>query len=164
MDPKIASQVLSNLDGTANKIEALAKRGLISKKAAEDIVQKIDGFADKFQTMAFGEDNLRNHQAKVLKQDSDEPYMKTFDNVNEPLKTDSDEPYMHKVDKSFNSDAIDTYDQDRSSTVTDRKEHDVRDISEHANGTKPQPSWTGGKGGKSTHQGSSSARQGKTWA
>lgn len=159
MDKKIANQILSNLDSAANKIEDLAKRGFISAESAQKVVLQLDQYADQFQVAAFGKDNLRGHQAKVLQKESDEPYMATFDNVNAPIQTDSDEPYMHKVEKSFNSDAIDTYDADRSNTVTDRKEHDVRDVSEHSNGTKPQPSWTGGKGGKSTRQGAA-----KNWA
>lgn len=164
MDPKIANQILSDLDNTANQIEGLAAKGLITRKAAETIVQKIDGFADKFQVAAFGPDNLRNHQAKVLKRDTDEKFMDTFNSPSKPHQTDADETFMHKVEKSFNSDAIDTYDQDPTTTVSDRKEHDIRDVSEHSNGTKPQPSWTGGKGGKSTRQGTTRPNTDKDWA
>lgn len=163
MDRKVANQILTNLDDTANRLDGLMKSGKINGKIASKLIQEIDLFSDRFQVAAFGEASLKNHRAKVLKQDSDETYMKTFDNPNKPIKTDADETFMHKVEKSFNSDAIDTYDADRSSTVTDRKEHDVRDVSEHSDGTKPQPSWTGGKGGKSVR--SSAVRTSeKTWA
>ena len=114
------------------------------------MIQDIDSFADKFQVAVFGPESLKRHQAKVLKSDPDEPYMKTFDNTVEPHQTDSDEGFMHRVDQSFNADAIDTFDADRSSTVSDRKEYDVRGLSEWADATKPQPSWHGGRGGKST--------------
>lgn len=165
MDRQVANKILTNLDETAGRLDALAKGGKINPKVASQLVRAIDNFADRFQVAAFGEDNLKNHQAKVIKQDSDEPYMKTYDNPNKPIQTDPDEPYMHKVDKSFNSDAIDTYDADRSSTVTDRKEHDIRDVSEHSDGTKPQPSWTGGKGGKSVRSSSArSPKPAKTWS
>ncbi len=165
MNRKVANQILTNLDETANRIDALAKAGKINPKVAAQLCGEIDAFADKFQVAAFGESNLKGHQAKVLKQDSDEPYMKTFENPNKPIQTDADEPYMHKVEKSFNSDAIDTYDQDRSTTVTDRKEHEIRDVSEWADGTKPQPSWTGGKGGKSVRSSATYDRKpAKNWA
>lgn len=166
MDRKEANEILSNLDKTANQIEKLGTSGVIKPETAKKICHELDAFADKFQVAAFGAQNLQQHQAKVLKRDSDEPWMDTFENPNEPLKTDADETFMHMVDKSFNSDAIDTFDADRTNTVTDRKEHDVRDVSEHSNGTKPQPSWTGGKGGKSTKQGATRPRAAgeKTWA
>jgi hypothetical protein len=154
MNKQIANQILHNLDSTASTIEELAKKGVIKTEAATKLTRDIDEFADKFQVAAFGPDSLKQHQAKVLQRDKDESYMDTFNNVNKVIKSDADEPYMHKTDKSFNADAIDNYDQDSSSAVTDRKEHDVRDLSEWAESTKPQPSWTGGKGGKSTHQGS----------
>lgn len=164
MDRNVANEILSNLDKTANSIERLASTGQINPATAKKICATLDSFADQFQVAAFGAKNLQQHQAKVIKRDSDEPWMDTFQNPNEPIKTDADETFMHKVEKSFNADAIDTFDADRSSTVTDRKEYDIRDVSEHSNGTKPQPSWTGGKGGKSTHQGATRPRAEKTWA
>lgn len=163
MDRKVANQILTNLDETADRLAGLQKSGKISSAVASKLIKEIDSFADKFQVAAFGPTSLQNHQARVLKQDTDESYMKTFDNPNKPIQTDADEPFMHKVDKSFNSDAIDTFDADKSSTVSDRKEYDIRDVSEHSDGTKPQPSWTGGKGGKSVRS-SSTRRPAKNWA
>lgn len=152
IEKKLANQVLSTLDKTAERIDGLAKAGKIDPKIASGLVREIDGYADKFQVAAFGEDSLRNFKAKVLKKDSDEKYMDTFDNPNKVVQSDSDESYMHKTEPSFNSKSIDTYDQDRTTTVSDRKEYDVRDLSEMSTQSK-QPSWTGGSGGKSTKQG-----------
>jgi len=151
----MVNAALTKLDRVANTLERLASDGKIDKEWAAKSIHSIDSYADKLQVAAFGPDSLKRHQAKVIKKDSDEPYMDTFDNPVKPIQTDADESYMHKVDKSFNSDAIDTFDNDRSNAVTDRKEHDVRDLSEWSDSTKPQPSWTGGKGGKSTRQGTS---------
>lgn len=165
-----ANKVLANLDETANKIDLLVKSGKIDKRVASTLVRDIDAFADRFQVAAFGPDALKRHVAKVskvsrvLEQDSDEPYMKTFDNPNKVIQSDSDEPYMHRTDKSFNADAIDNYDQDRTTTVTDRKEYAVRDLSEWSDKTKQQPSWAKGPAGKSTHQGSTRKSSVKTWA
>lgn len=169
---QLANSILQGLDDTASNLERLVTSGRLNTQAStrlKAMIHNLDGFADKFQVFAFGEKSLKSLQAKVIKQDADEPYMKTFENTVEPLQTDSDETFMHKVDSSFNSDAIETFDADMSSSVTNRKEHDVRDLSEHADKTKPQPSWTGGKGGKSTRQGGErpTARQAtpeKTWA
>jgi hypothetical protein len=161
IDKKVANQVLSTLDSTAGKLEKLAAEGKLDKKVASSLVTEIDAYADRFQVAAFGPDNLRAFKAKVLKKDSDEKYMDTFDNPNKVIQSDADEDYMHKVGPSFNSKAIDTYDQDMSSSVSDRKEYDVRDLSEHADGTKKQPSWSGGSAGKSTKLGTKAP---KTWA
>jgi hypothetical protein len=160
IDKAIANQVLSHLDSSAKKLEGLVKDGKLDAKVASEMILKIDTFADKFQVAAFGEENLRKFQAKVLKQDSDEPYMKTFDNPNKPLQVEADEPYMKKVDKTFSGGPIDTYDNDNSSGVSERKEPQVRDLSPLSSAKKQpsQPSY----GGKSTHQGSQAPA--KTWA
>jgi len=164
----VANRVLANLDETANKIDSLVKAGKINPKVASSLVRDIDTFADRFQVAAFGPGSLKRHSekvAKVLQKDSDEPYMNTFDNPNKVIQSDSDEPYMHRTDKSFNSDAINNYDQDRTTTVTDRKEHKIRDLSEWSEPTKQQPSWAKGPAGNSTKQGSSPrAASTKTWA
>jgi hypothetical protein len=168
IDKKIAAQVLDTLDSTGNEMERLAKAGLIDPKVAAELIRNIDVSADRIQIAAFGEGGLEAYKAKiakVIKQDSDEPYMKTFENVQKPLKTDSDEPYMHDAPASFNAKAIPTFDDDISSSVSDRNEYDVRDLSEWTDKTKKQPSWPGGSSGKSTKQGSERRASGpKTWA
>jgi len=137
---------------------------------ASSLIRAIDGFADRFEVAAFGKDNLQRRMAKVLKRDPDEKYMETFENVNKPLKTDADEEFMHKVGPSFNAKGIGTYDVDRSSTVSERDEYNVRDLSEWSDPTKKQPSWAKGSAGKSTKQGSTrqaaaaAPRGPKTWA
>lgn len=157
---QIANKVLTNLDVAANKLESLVKSGKADPRLAS-VIREIDSFADRFQVAAFGNGNLRAHQAKVLKQDADEKYMETFENPNKVLKGEADEPYMHKTPASFNAKEIDNFDADRSSMVEERDEYAVRDLSEWSDSTKKQPSWARGPAGKSTRQ-SSTVR--KTWA
>lgn len=179
INKKIAAQVLETLDSTGNELERLAKSGFINPKVAAELIHNIDTSADRIQVAAFGQDGLEAYKtklAKVIKQDSDEPYMKTFDNVNAPEVVEADEPYMHKTEPSFNSKSIPTFDQDNSATVSERNEYDVRDLSEWSNKTEKQPSWPGGSSGKSTKQGAAApapvrrataaagAREPKTWA
>ena len=162
MNKQLANQILAKLDETANLIDKIAKGGKLSPKVAAELTRNIDSFADRFQVAAFGKKSLENWReklARVDQRDSDEPYMDTFKNPQEPIQVEPDEPYMHRTEKSFNCDSIPTYDSDDTSQVTDRKETDVRDLNEYAGGTKPQPSWTGGRGGKSTRQGAE-----KKWA
>jgi len=164
MNKQLANQILTNLDETANLIEKLAKGGKLDPKVAAELTQNIDSFSDRFQVAAFGDKSLstwKSKVGKVLQRDPDEQYMETFQNPQKPIQTDPDEPYMHRTEKSFNCDSIPTYDSDDTSQVTDRKEHTVRDLSEHADPTKQQPSWSGGPAGKSTRQGSQSE---KKWA
>ena len=167
----VANKVLSTLDQVAGRIEGLAKAGKVDPRVASQLVLEVDTYADRFQAAAFGPEALRKFKAKVLQSDKDEPYMKTFDNPNKVIESDADEKFMHKTETSFNMKGIDTYDQDRSSTVTERKEYDVRDVSDLSDGTKKQPSWSGGSAGKSTRQGSQKpqpraqkTRAQKTWA
>lgn len=169
IDKKIANKVLLSLDEAVEKLESLVKAGKIDPRLASALVNDIDTFGDKFEVAAFGPKSLENRKAKlakVLQKDKDEPYMDTFDNTTKPLQTDKDEEFMHKVGPSFNSKGIDTFDQDRSSTVTDRDEHQVRDLSDLSDSTKKQPSWSKGPAGKSTKQGSTLAQRvaAKTWA
>jgi len=165
MPKKAVDQVLSILDKTATQLESLIKAGKVERQAAAQIIHNLDSFADRLQIAAYGKDNLKSYISKVIKRDSDESYMDTFDNVNKVIKSDPDEPYMHKTDPSFNSKGIDNYDQDRSSAVSDRDEYQVRDLSEHADATKRQPSWPRGPAGKSTHQGSAQRPSSeKQWA
>jgi hypothetical protein len=163
MNKQLANQILSKLDETANLLDKVAKSGKLDPKLAAELTQNIDSFADRFQVATFGDKSLtawKSKVGKVLQCDSDEKhYMNTFENPQKPIEVEADEPYMHRTEKSFNCDSIPTYDSDDTSQVTDRKESDVRDLSEWSDGTKPQPSWTGGRGGKSTRQGSE-----KKWA
>lgn len=157
IEKKLANKVLSTLDEAAEKLETLAKAGKIDARLASSLIGEVDAFADKFEAAAFGAKNLESRKAKlakVLQKDKDEPYMDTFDNPIKPVQTDSDEEYMHKVGPSLHSKGMDTFDADRSSSVTERDEFQVRDLSELSDGTKKQPSWSKGPAGKSTKQGS----------
>jgi hypothetical protein len=174
MDKKSANQVLQTLDDTAGRLEKLKVAGKINPKVADGLIKQIDTFADRVQVAAFGKESFQRFQAKVIQKDSDEKFMDTFDNPNKVIQSDSDEPYMHKAPPSFNSKGIDTYDQDGSAAVSERKEYDIRDLNEYAGGTKKQPTWPGGSAGKSTKQGSTKpaprpaakpvAKPAKTWA
>lgn len=158
MDKKTANQVLQTLDDTATRLQNLKVAGKIDAKTADGLIREIDTFADKVQVATFGKASFQRFVSKVIQKDSDEKFMDTFDNPNKVIQSDSDEPYMHKAPPSFNSKGIDTYDQDGSATVSERKEYDVRDLNEYAGGTKKQPTWPGGSSGKSTKQGSTAAR------
>lgn len=160
---KIANKILETLDSTAQQLDKLVKMKKIDPRVAASITRDLDTFADKFEVAAFGIDSFNNRRAKVYQMDADEKYMHTFDNPNKPLKVDADESYMHKVGPSFASKGIGTYDVDRSSTVTDRDEYSIRDLSEYSSQTK-QPSWARGPAGKSTKQGSTVPQRTKTWA
>jgi len=155
MDKTTANKILTALDRTADEIQTLIKSKKIDPKVAAQVIKNIDSFADKFEVTAFGAKNLASRKAKVIQQDNDEPYMKAFENTVGPLQTEPDEPYMKKIGPSFNSKEINTYDTDRSSVVENRNEYDVRDLSEWTDKTKKQPSWEHGSSGKSTRQGSS---------
>ena len=158
MDKQAASKILSRLDSTANEVEKLRDDGHLNPREANELLHNIDGFADRLQIAAFGEDAFRAFQAKVIERDSDEPWMDTFENPQKPIQTDPDENYMHTAPGGYNSKDIPTFDSDDTIQVTERDEFEVRDLSEWADKTKPQPSWAKGSAGKSTKQGS------KNWA
>lgn len=153
MDKKLANRVLSTLDKTAKDLESLVEEKKIDPKVASQMIKNIDTFADRFEVAAFGEKNLVTRKAKVLQRDPDEKFMETFDNPQKPIKTDPDEPYMHDTGPTWSGKGMKTYDSDDTSQVIDRKEYNVRDVSEWADGTKKQPTWESGPAGKSTHQG-----------
>jgi len=162
MEKRLANRVLTNLEHTASEIGRLAKEGHIDARLAADLCSNIDGFSDRFEIATFGLESFRNRQAKVLQREKDEPYMATFDNPNKVIQSDKDEPYMHTTPASFNAKQIGNFDVDRTSTVSDRDEYQVRDLNQYAGGTKQQPSWKGGPAGKSTRQGAQKPE--KTWA
>jgi hypothetical protein len=162
MDKQAAQELINTLEGVAGQVESLVSGGKLSPelaKVATKAIVDIDSVSDRIEVAAFGKEAFMKRRAEVLQQDADEPWMKTFENVQKPLQTDADEPFMHKTEKSFNSKGIPTYDDDKSSSVRHRDEYDVRDLSEWADKTEKQPSWDGGSSGKSTRQGS-----GKAWA
>ena len=159
IEKKIANKVLSNLDEAAEKLDMLKNAGKIDPRLATSLLREIDGFADRFEIAAYGEKNLSSRKAKVLEKDKDEPYMDTFDNPNKVIEGDKDEPYMHSIPPSARLDGIKTFDQDMTTTVTDRDEYGVVGLSEHSDASKKQPSWTG-----SPKKSKASTSKPKTWA
>jgi hypothetical protein len=159
MNKRLASELLATLEHTANDLDALASKGQVNPETIKEVVSNIDSFSDKLEIAAFGKESFEKRKAKVIRQDSDEPYMKTFDNPQKPIQTESDEPYMHDTGPTWSGKGVKTFDSDDTSQVIDRPETQVRDLSEHSDKTKQQPSWAGGSAGKSTRQGST-----KTWA
>ena len=147
MIPKnIANKVLSNLDTAASRIESLVKQGKMNSRLASALVRDLDGFADKFEASAFGSDSLNRRKATLISGDADEKhYMSTFDNTVKPLVVNPERPYYHESGESARWDSIGTYDTDRSSTVSKRPEYAVVGQSEFSNGGKTvaQPSWSG---------------------
>ncbi len=163
IEKKVANKVLSDLDASAKKIIEFKIAGKLDPRLADTLVREIDTFADKFEIKAFGQksfDARRAKLAKVLQKDKDEGFMDTFDNPNKVIESDKDEPYMHSIPPSARLDGVKTFDQDMTTTVSDRDEYGVNGLSEYAEPTKKQPSWTGGpKKSKA-----SVASKPKTWA
>lgn len=159
MDKKVARKIISTLENLAGELEALGQAGKLDVKFATKLATDIDSFSDKLEIAAYGEKSFNERRAKVIQMESDEPYMKTFDNPQKPLQVEADEPYMHETGPSFNGKSVKTFDSDDSSGVSERDEYNVRDLSEWSEKTKKQPSWSRGPAGNSTKQGSS-----KSWA
>lgn len=97
---KEASEILFRLDKMAEQIQTkFASMGL-DKVTAKSLVNDLDKVADLVERGSFGDDSFVNRrievlkQAKVLQQESDEPYMGTFANPMQPHQTDADEKYM----------------------------------------------------------------------
>lgn len=95
-----ASEVLLRLDTMATQItEKFASMGL-DEGTAKALVNDLDRVADIVEASSFGSDSLAVRQvevlkqAKVLQQESDESYMKTFDNPMSVHQQDADEGYM----------------------------------------------------------------------
>lgn len=97
---KQANELLSRLDAVAKHIQANYAKWGMPKEAAKPLVNHLDKIADELEVLAFGQDSFNRRQvemlkaAKVIQQDSDEPYMKTFNSPMAPHQTDADEPYM----------------------------------------------------------------------
>lgn len=154
-----ATKVINTLDRVASILDKLVAARKIDPKVGSQLVRTLDETADRTQVAAFGPESLRNHKAKVLKRDSDEPYMSTFDSPTGVRQADADEGYMHQVGPSFNTKAMGTFDVDPTSLVSERDEYAIRDAHPLSDGTKRQPSWPRGSAGKSLpHQASSKTK------
>lgn len=112
---KKASELLGRLDKIAAAIETNHEAWGMSFEAAKSLVNHLDKIADDLEVSVYGEESLLRRQASILKaakviqQDSDEPYMATFANPMAPHQTEGDEPYMN------------AYGDDQSSAVASGK-------------------------------------------
>lgn len=154
MDKRVANEVLKKLENIADTVEQLRDKGKVNPRFATDLIQQLDSYADKFHIAAFGEESFRQHQARVLQRDKDEPWMDTFDKPFGVHQRDADESYME------------SYDVDQSTNVVDRDEHTIRDVSPLSNGTKRQPSWSRGPAGapKRSYGSTKGSNKSKQWA
>lgn len=97
---KQASELLGRVDKIAQEIQANHASWGMSLDEARPLVNSLDKLADDLEARFFGAASLQRRQietlkqAKVIQQDSDEPYMKTFNSPMAPHQTDADEPYM----------------------------------------------------------------------
>jgi hypothetical protein len=97
---KTASELLGRLDKIALEIQSNHASWGMSLDEARPLVNGLDKLADDLEARFFGASSLQRRQvevlktAKVIQQDSDESYMKTFNSPTAPLQTDADEPYM----------------------------------------------------------------------
>lgn len=98
MMPKFAAQdaeaILTRMDKLAAHIQANFQSWGMPFEVAKSIVNEIDKTADEIEVAAFGKESFSTRQAEVIKRESDEPYMATFENPMAPLQTEGDEPYM----------------------------------------------------------------------
>lgn len=97
---KKASEFLERVDKIAQEIQANHASWGMSLDEARPLVNGLDKLADDLESRFFGAASLQRRQievlkvAKVIQQDSDESYMKTFNSPMAPHQTDGDEPYM----------------------------------------------------------------------
>lgn len=92
--------VLGRLDKMAKFIETHHEKWGMDFDTAKSLVNNIDVVADEVEKLAYGPDSLLRRQveivkkAEVIERNSDEPYMDTFKNPQQPIQTNADEPYM----------------------------------------------------------------------
>lgn len=97
---KQASEYLGRLDEVVQSIQKNHAKWGMTLEAAKPLVNALDKLADDMESGFFGQDSLARRQvevlktAKVIQQDSDESYMKTFNSPMAAHQTDGDEPYM----------------------------------------------------------------------
>lgn len=96
-----AEKVLTHLDSIASEI--IAKYACMGLDAgdAKTLVNDLDRVADLVEVSAFGPESFERRRqevvakkAKVIQQDSDESYMRTFDAPSSVHQQDADEGYM----------------------------------------------------------------------
>ncbi len=106
-----AESILGRLDKIAGHVQANYAAWGMPFDVAREIVNTIDKTADAIELASFDEESLVTRQMEVLastqaktaqvhQQDSDEAYMKAFQNPMAPVQVESDEAYM----KAFSDD------------------------------------------------------------
>lgn len=113
-----ANKILFRLDRIAATIQAQHKAWGMPFEAAKKLVNALDLTADEIETASFGAESLAKRQveefvraagqktAEVIQQDSDEAYMKAFQNPMAPVQVESDEPYMKAYGPPDQSSAV----------------------------------------------------------
>lgn len=92
--------VLGRLDKLAASVQENHAKWGMNFDEARALVNEIDKVADDVEVMAYGPESLLRRQAEILKtaevitRETDEPYMDTFSNPQQPRQTNADEPYM----------------------------------------------------------------------
>jgi len=109
-----ADGLLARLDRMASVVQSNHGKWGMDFTAAKNLVNAIDKIADDLEAATYGEESLLNRQAseigrsklaQVLQRDSDEKYMDTFKNPQQPIQMEADEPYM-KAYKSDDSSGV----------------------------------------------------------
>ncbi len=133
-----ANEALFRLDRISATIQARYQTWGMPIDEARAIVNAIDATADEIEVASFGVQSFADRQTEVLKQatqrrsevvhrETDEPYMKTFENPMAPIQTEADEPYM----KAYGP-------PDQSSAVLHGESTSGRALTPHENDT-PSP-------------------------
>ena len=95
---KNASTILGHLDRMAGYIQNHYAGLGLEFDEAKKVVNALDACADDLELSIFGKESLDTRrqevQAAVIESDPAQPYVKTFDNPQEPHQTDADAPYM----------------------------------------------------------------------
>jgi hypothetical protein len=103
-----ASRILGRLDKLAENIQTNYQSWGMPFDQAKALVNDIDKTADEIEQGTFGPASLQNRQieivtgqpvvpaktAQVIQRETDEKYMDTFKNPQQPRQIESDEPYM----------------------------------------------------------------------
>ena len=90
---RVASGWLKRLDRCANVVQHRASELGMDENQSRKLASKIDSISDAIQRTVYGDKEFKKYQANVLERDTDEGYMKTFDDTG-VIESDNDESYM----------------------------------------------------------------------
>jgi hypothetical protein len=94
LETTMADRLLARLDRVASTVQEQHGKWGMGFEQAKGLVNEIDRIADELEVAAYGENSMTIRQAQVIQRETDEPYMDTFENPQQPHQTDADEPYM----------------------------------------------------------------------